>query len=85
MTQQYKSSEDFILAFTISETDWKFFEQMAAKDSINLSGIALKEKQFLSKSLKTSIARQLFRTEGYYKAMNAVDNNIKKALEILNR
>ncbi len=85
LTQQYKSSEDFILAFTISETDWKFFEQMAAKDSINLSGIALSEKQFISKSLKTSIARQLFRTEGYYKAMNAVDNNIKKALEILNR
>lgn len=81
----YKKPEDFVRSFTISDDSWKLFENMAAKDSISLGEISVKEKQFLITSLKLAVARQLYRTEGYYEAANANDDNIRKALEVLNK
>lgn len=79
----YKTAHDFVQSFSINEDGWQLFTNMAAKDSISVSGITAKEKAFLYSSLKTAIARQLFRTEGYYETMNAEDNSIKKALELI--
>ncbi|MEO7264843.1 MAG: S41 family peptidase [Ferruginibacter sp.] len=82
-TDLYKTPVDYVRSFKITEDNWKFFESLAAKDSINLSGITEAEKKFLYNSLKTSIARQVFRNEGYYEAINVDDNYVKKALELL--
>lgn len=82
-TDLYKSPMEYVKSFNITEKNWKFFESMAAKDSINLSGISEAEKKFLYHSLKTSIARQVFRTEGYFEAINVDDNYVKKALDLL--
>ena len=56
---------------------------MAAKDSIGLTTINTKEKSTIEKILKSSLARQLFRTEGYFESLNEDDPFIKKALEII--
>lgn len=82
---KYKSADEFVGSFNISETDWKFFENTLAKDSISLTGISAKEKLFLEKMLKSSIARQLYRTEGYFESINKDDSILVKALEVLKK
>ncbi|MBC7936325.1 MAG: S41 family peptidase [Rhizobacter sp.] len=79
----YKNAQQFTRGFNFSETDWTYFSQLAARDSIHVNKISEKEKAFITKTLKASIARQMFRTEGFYEVMNADDKGVMKALEIL--
>lgn len=79
----YKNSLSFVKSFKIGDEQWEYFENIALKDSIVLTSITPKEKLTIEKILKSSIARQLFRTEGYYESLNVDDDFIKKALEIL--
>lgn len=80
---KYKSASEFAKAFTISEADWDFFKQMASKDSLNINDVNETEKSYLFKALKTSIARQIWRNEGYFEVSNTEDKTVKKAMEIL--
>jgi carboxyl-terminal processing protease len=80
---EYKNAAQFIKTFMISESDWKYFEKFALQDSISLANINLQEKVYISSVLKSSIARQLFKSEGYFEAINEKDIYIKKALEII--
>jgi carboxyl-terminal processing protease len=80
---QYKTAPQFIKTFTFSDNDWKYFKTLAAIDSIQINSITAKEKTFLQGVLKSAIARQLFKSEGYFEAINADDKYIKKALEVL--
>lgn len=82
---KYKSSDDFVNNFSVSDSDWKFFEQSLLKDSVTLSGISEKEKTFLQRMIKSSIARQLYRTEGYFESINKGDSILVKALEVLKK
>ncbi len=83
LASKFKSPLDFARTFSIDEESWKLFEALGAKDSINFSGINDIEKTYLKKALKTSIARQLWRTEGYFEVNNTEDKTVQKALEIL--
>ncbi len=80
---RYKNSLSFVQSFNASEPEWKFFERLAGKDSISLTAISAKDKIAIEKLLKSSIARQLFRTEGYFESINEDDAFIRKAMEIL--
>ena len=79
----FKSPDDFIKGFSLSEEDWKQFILAAEKDSINISSTPVKEKADLINLIKSSIARQLWRNEGFFEVMNTADDAIKKSLEIL--
>lgn len=81
----FKTPDQFARTFAVSDESWSIFETMAAHDSINLKNLDVKEKSFLTNFLKLSVARQLFRTEGYYETLNSEDANIKKALEVLSK
>ena len=83
--QQYRSTADFAKAFRFNEESWKFFEGMAMADTIDLKTISEKEKVYLYRILKASIARQLWRNEGYFEVSNEDDNTVKKALELLGK
>lgn len=83
--EKYKTPGQFATSFTMTENDWKFFEEMGAKDSINFKDIAVPEKAYLLKALKTSIARQIWRNEGYFEVNNTEDQTVKKAMEILQK
>ena len=73
----------FAQNFTIKDAEWKYFEALAAKDSIALNKVTVKEREVIAQVLIASLARQLFRAEGYYETINSKDNFIKKALEII--
>lgn len=79
----YKAPADFAKSFTFSEIDWQSFTAFAAKDSVNLSTVPLKEKTEMQLRLKASIARQIWRSEGFYEVYNAQDEALKKAVEVL--
>ena len=81
--QSYKNAISFVNAYSIGDNQWKFFEQIAQKDSIVLTDINPKEKTAIEKILKSSLARQLYRTEGYFESINKDDSFIKKALEVI--
>ncbi|MBL0146711.1 MAG: hypothetical protein IPP48_14235 [Chitinophagaceae bacterium] len=55
----------------------------AAKDSVSLTNISAKEKNRLTASIKSTIARQLWRNDGYFEVHNMNDAEIKKAIEVI--
>ncbi|RYF84911.1 MAG: S41 family peptidase, partial [Chitinophagaceae bacterium] len=67
---QYKTSKDFAQNFALTAADWKTFEEQAGKDSISIAGISDAEKATLTKALKASLGRQLFRVGGYFEVIN---------------
>ncbi len=79
----YKNARSFVSTYSIKAPQWEFFENIAAKDSITLATITAKEKLAIEKILKSSIARQLFRAEGYFESLNEDDAFIKKAMEAI--
>ena len=81
----YKTPADFIKGFPFTEDNWKQFVLAAAKDSVNISIVSLKEKTDITNRIRSTIARQLWRNEGFFEVMNTADETIKKSLEILNK
>jgi carboxyl-terminal processing protease len=81
----YKAPSEFIKNFLFTEDNWKQFANTAAKDSINLGSITAKEKTDLVNRIRSSIARQIWRTEGMVEVLNTNDNGVKKALELLGK
>ena len=79
----FASPADFISRFTFTEANWTQFMNEAMKDSIMLNTISNKGKAILVNQIRQSIARQLWRNEGYFEIMNATDDAMKKAKELL--
>jgi carboxyl-terminal processing protease len=81
----YKAPNEFIKNFLFTDDNWKQFVTAAAKDSIPLNNIAVKEKTGLVNSIRSSIARQIWRNEGMVEVLNTNDAGVKKALEVLGK
>ncbi len=81
----YKTPADFSKNFSFSDNYWAYFTSLATKDTIQLSGISAKEKEELIKRIKSSLARQMWRNEGYFEVNNVNDDAVNKALEVLNK
>lgn len=79
----YKNVKEFSTNFLLTDANWKQFVALAAKDSISLQNTTVKEKDNLTKAIKASLARQLWRNDGYFEIMNLNDVEVKKALEVL--
>ena len=47
--------------------------------------ISAKERTDITNKIKSSIARQVWRTEGMVEVLNTDDNTIKKALELIQK
>ena len=81
----YKTPADFIKGFSFTNENWNQFIQTAAKDSVNISLASPKEKADLSNQIKSAVARQIWRNEGFFEMLNTTDNAVKKAMEILSK
>lgn len=81
--QIYKSPEDFVAHFSDEDRLLKALTAYAAKDTINLSSITPREKELLRQRLKALMARQIWRTEGYFEVSNTSDPVVAKALNVL--
>jgi len=83
LLKSFKTPADFIKGFTFSEEYWNQFINAAANDSIDMSTSSAKERAELTKQIKSYIARQIWRTGGFFEMMNTNDESIKKAMEIM--
>jgi carboxyl-terminal processing protease len=83
LLSSFNTPADFIKGFTFSEENWNQFIKAAILDSINILTTSVKEKAALTNQIKSYIARQIWRTEGFFEMMNTTDDSIKKAMEII--
>ena len=58
---------------------------LATKDSAHSEPTSAAEKTDFINRIKSSIARQLWRNEGFFEVINTSDEMIKKAIELLNK
>jgi carboxyl-terminal processing protease len=81
----YKGPAEFIAGFHADEALWKALVAYAAKDTVDLSTIPAREKEVLQHRVKALMARQIWRTEGYYEVSNTFDPVVAKALTVVSR
>ena len=81
--QSFKSTGDFIAGFHQEEPLWNSLVTYAAHDSIDLHNIGAKDKEVLGHRIKAMLARQIWRTEGFYEVSNAYDPVVNKAKDVL--
>jgi carboxyl-terminal processing protease len=81
--QQYKSPDQLLKQFKIGEPEWGQLQNFALRDSVDLKKINTTAKSFVMQQMQNLLARQIWRSEGYYEFANAGDPVIKKAREVL--
>jgi len=80
---QYRNPSAFASGFKVTPEDWESFGLLSISDSINLSKISTAEKDYLTGKIRSAIARQIWRNEGYYEVENMSDPAIKEALRAI--
>jgi carboxyl-terminal processing protease len=81
--QQYKTPEQFHQQFNIGENEWSELQNFAVKDSVDIQHLNANAKAFITQQMKNLLARQIWRSEGFFELSNADDPMIKKALAVL--
>lgn len=79
----YPSVKEFTEKFTLPESAWETLIAMAAKDSLQIAAASPKQKEEIQFRLKATLARQVWRNQGYYELLNTKDDAVKKALALL--
>ena len=84
--QKITNSTQLEQEFKPGETEWTAIKTIASqRDAINLTEVTPTEKTEILHRMQALMARQIFRTEGYYEVTNETDSTIKKALEVLDK
>lgn len=76
----YTSATDFNKKYQVDNFVWQKFVAYAASDSVDITKVSTTSQQLLKKQIKALIARQIWRTEGFYEVLNEYDPIIKAAL-----
>jgi carboxyl-terminal processing protease len=83
--RNWKTLEEFVAAFQVDELLLNKFTQFAEKElKIKVDKGGLKtSKNLIKQTLKAEIARQIWLENGYFKITNTTDNEVQKALKII--
>ncbi len=81
--QQYKSPEQLHKQFKMGEAEWDQLQNFAVRDSVDIKELNATTKNFVINQMQNLLARQIWRSEGYYEFSNADDPVIKKAVAVL--
>jgi carboxyl-terminal processing protease len=83
---QFKDPHDFAQRFNQTDAAWSSLLQYAAKDyAINPGPVTPHDKTEIEQRIKTSLARQIWRMEGFYEVSNTYDPAVAKAMEVLRK
>lgn len=83
--KQYKDAFDFARRFNNYDGLWNELLKETKQDTLRLDRVNAAERAFLLNRLKAQIARQLWRTKGYYQVWNTTDPVMQKALNELKK
>jgi carboxyl-terminal processing protease len=81
--QSFKGPSDFVAGFHDDDKLWNSLATYADKDTIDIRKIPERDKEILQHRIKALLARQIWRTQGYYEVSNAYDPAVNKALEVI--
>jgi carboxyl-terminal processing protease len=88
--QQHKARLDalktpaaFKKEFALTEADWQLFNVAAARDSVPTANMSIAQKDYLGRQVRSAIAYQVWRSQGYFEVVNENDETIKKAISVL--
>ncbi len=76
-----QSPKELAARFSPSEKEWNNLVSFACKDSIELSAVPVKDKNVLLQRMQGLMARQIWRSEGYFELTNLRDSTIMQALK----
>ncbi len=79
----YTTPAAFKKDFVLTDADWQFFSAAAARDSVATTNMSIAQKDYLSRQVRSAIAYQLWRSQGYFEVVNENDAEMKKAISIL--
>ncbi len=82
---RYKTASDFNKQFQVTNELVSDFTNFAKKDSIRVERITSHDEGEIRERIKTMLARQLWRTEGFYEVFNANDPLVKRAITELDK
>ena len=83
--KQFKNPRDFATRFTQIEDAWNSLLVYASKESVKLESVPDHDRKEVEQRIKTWMARQLWRMEGYYEVTNMDDPAVLKAMEVLKK
>jgi carboxyl-terminal processing protease len=81
--EQFKSPGELMKQYAIGENEWKQLQNFAVRDSLDIKSFDASSKAFVIQQMQNLLARQIWRSEGYYEFANTTDPMVKKALEVL--
>lgn len=79
----YATPNAYEKGYVIDQNTLDYFEKEILKDSASITSLSASELTFLKRSMKLSIARQLWQYDGYYRVLNAEDPAMLRAKAIL--
>ena len=79
----FKTPDALSKGFMPATAEWNAFVAAAAQDNIVATNLSAAGKAYLLQSIKILMARQIWRTEGFYQLQNATDSTVAKALQQL--
>jgi carboxyl-terminal processing protease len=80
----YKSPSEYSQRFD-SEKLWTALVDFAKKDRVNMGAITQGYRPIFLQRLKANLARQMWRTEGFYEVWNTTDPAVKRAVDELRK
>jgi carboxyl-terminal processing protease len=81
----YPNLEDFINNFTITDDKLNNFTGFVSKKGVKFSRSDFnKDKEYVRTRLKAQIARDIWKNTGWFKVMDSIDNQLKKAETLFN-
>jgi carboxyl-terminal processing protease len=84
LNKKYPAFKDFNANFSISTEEFDVFINNAKKEDINISDEDLSlNGDFYKLQIKAMMARNLYETGSYFEVLSPIDNEIKKALEVM--
>ncbi len=81
--QNMKSPKELFTQFKPGEKEWNALVAFAKKDSVDLTHVPTIAKTTLLEKMQALLARQIWRTQGYYEIDNHFDAVVQKALEVM--
>jgi carboxyl-terminal processing protease len=79
----FKDATNFNASFKVTELQWKKFVAFASKEGLNFNTIDARSKDFILNRIKALIARQIWRTNGYFVVANDADILVGKAVKLV--
>lgn len=79
----FKDAADFKVNFKVTELQWNRFVAFATKEGLNFNAIDARSKDFILNRIKALIARQIWRTNGYFVVANDADILVGKAVKLV--